>query len=59
VLFRSATGLKPAEDFGLDKTNVMVEYIPISVTKQYEQEIIEDYEDYSRKESVRLTRGEK
>jgi hypothetical protein len=37
----------------------MVEYIPISVTKQYEQEIIEDYEDYSRKESVRLTRGEK
>jgi KUP system potassium uptake protein len=57
--FVKATGLKPAEDFGLDKTNVMVEYIPISVTKQYEQEIIEDYEDYSRKESVRLTRGEK
>jgi KUP system potassium uptake protein len=56
--FVKATGLKPAEDFGLDKTNVMVEYIPISVTKQYEQEIIEDYEDYSRKESVRLTRGE-
>jgi KUP system potassium uptake protein len=57
--FVKATGLKPAEDFGLDKTNVMVEYIPISVTKQYEQEIIEDYEDYSRKDSVRLTRGEK
>ncbi len=57
--FVKATGLKPAEDFGLDKTNVRVEYIPISVTKQYEQEIIEDYEDYSRKESVRLTRGEK
>lgn len=42
--FVKSTGLKPAEDFGLDKTNVMVEYIPITVTKQYEQEIIEDYE---------------
>lgn len=50
--FVKATGLKPAEDFGLDKTNVMVEYIPISVTKQYEQEIIEDYEDYSKDKST-------
>jgi KUP system potassium uptake protein len=57
--FVKATGLKPAEDFGLDKTNVMVEYIPISVTKQYDQELVEDYEDYSEKKSkVRLTRGE-
>lgn len=53
-----STGLKPAEDFGLDKTNVQVEYIPISVTKQYDQELVEDYEDYSRSESIRLTRGE-
>lgn len=57
--FVKATGLKPAEDFGLDKTNVMVEYIPITVTKQYTQELVEDYEDYSEKKSkVRLTRGE-
>jgi KUP system potassium uptake protein len=57
--FVKATGLKPAEDFGLDKTNVMVEYIPISVTKQYDQELVEDYEDYSEKKSkVRLTRDE-
>ena len=47
-----------AKDFGLDKTNVQVEYIPISVTKQYDQELVEDYEDYSRSESIRLTRGE-
>jgi len=52
-----STGLKPAEDFGLDKTNVMVEYIPISVTKQYEQEIIEDFEDYSTTNKVSLERG--
>lgn len=57
--FVKATGLKPAEDFGLDKTNVMVEYIPITVTKQYTQELVEDYEDYSEKKSkIRLTRGE-
>lgn len=56
--FIKSTGLKPAEDFGLDKTNVQVEYIPISVTKQYDQELVEDYEDYSRSESIRLTRGE-
>jgi hypothetical protein len=41
------TGLTPAEDFGLDKTNVAVEYVPISVTKQLDQEMIEDSEDYS------------
>jgi KUP system potassium uptake protein len=52
-----ATGLKPAEDFGLDKTNVMVEYIPISVTKQYEQEIIEDFEDYSTPNKVSLEKA--
>lgn len=45
--FVKATGLKPAEDFGLDKTNVIVEYIPISVGKQFHQEMTEDYEDYS------------
>jgi KUP system potassium uptake protein len=45
--FIKATGLKPAEDFGLDKTNVKVEYIPITVTKQFDQELVEDYEDYS------------
>jgi KUP system potassium uptake protein len=56
--FVKSTGLKPAEDFGFDKTNVQVEYIPISVTKQYDQELVEDYEDYSRSESIRLTRGE-
>jgi KUP system potassium uptake protein len=57
--FVKGTGLKPAEDFGLDKTNVVVEYIPISVTKQYDQELVEDYEDYSlKKGNVKLTRGE-
>lgn len=51
------TGLKPAEDFGLDKTNVKVEYIPISVTKQYNQELVEDWEDYSNdKSTIKLTR---
>jgi KUP system potassium uptake protein len=45
--FIKSTGLKPAEDFGLDKTNVVVEHIPITVTKQYSQELIEDWEDYS------------
>jgi KUP system potassium uptake protein len=55
--FVKATGLKPAEDFGLDKTNVMVEYIPISVTKQYDQILVEDFEDYSKgKEKVHLRR---
>lgn len=47
--FVKATGLQPAEDFGLDKTNVFVDYIPISVTSQIDQEITEDYEDYSKK----------
>jgi KUP system potassium uptake protein len=45
--FIKSTGLKPAEDYGLDKTNVIVEHIPISVTKQYSQELREDWEDYS------------
>lgn len=47
--FVKASGLKPAEDFGLDKTNVEVDYIPISVTSQVNQEMTEDYEDYSEK----------
>lgn len=55
--FVKSTGLKPAEDFGLDKTNVMVEYIPISVTKQYNQEIIEDFEDYSKDNKKTLKEG--
>jgi KUP system potassium uptake protein len=45
--FVKSTGLKPAEDFGLDKTNVVVEYVPISVTAIIQQEITEDFEDYS------------
>ncbi|MEY3237231.1 MAG: hypothetical protein RI883_1332 [Bacteroidota bacterium] len=57
--FVKSTGLKPAEDFGLDKTNVVVEYIPICVTKQYDQELVEDWEDYSEKNNkISLTRGE-
>ena len=47
--FIKMTGLTPAEDFGLDKTNVVVEYVPISVAKQLDQEMIEDSEDYSLK----------
>ncbi len=46
--FVKATGLKPAEDFGFDKTNVIVDYIPITVAKKVTQELTEDYEDYSR-----------
>ena len=45
--FVKSTGLKPAEDFGLDKTNVVVDYIPISVAKSVNQELTEDFEDYS------------
>jgi KUP system potassium uptake protein len=45
--FVKSTGLKPAEDFGLDKTNVVVDFIPISVTKVVTQELTEDFEDYS------------
>ena len=44
-----STGLKAAEDFGLDKTNVQEEYVPINVTKQYQQEIHEEFENYSCK----------
>jgi KUP system potassium uptake protein len=47
--FVKSTGLKPAEDFGLDKTNVVVDYIPITVANQVDQELIEDFEDYSQK----------
>lgn len=58
--FIKSTGLKPAEDFGLDKTNVLVEHIPISVTKQYSQELIEDWEDYSKQNSkIALSRHSK
>ena len=46
--FVKALGLKPAEDFGLDKTNVVVEYVPISITKRMNQEMTEDFEDYSK-----------
>ena len=45
--FIKATGLSPAEDFGLDQTNVEVEHVPISVTEKINQEMIEDNEDYS------------
>ncbi len=45
--FVKSTGLKPAEDFGLDKTNVVVDFIPISVAKSVNQELTEDFEDYS------------
>lgn len=55
--FIKLTGLTPAEDFGLDKTNVVVEYVPISVTKQLDQEMIEDHEDYSIK--INKTVGKK
>jgi KUP system potassium uptake protein len=54
--FIKMTGLTPAEDFGLDKTNVVVEYVPISVTKQLDQEMIEDSEDYSTKLNKTLDR---
>ena len=47
--FIKSTGLKAAEDFGLDKTNVMEEYVPINVTKQYQQEMNEEFENYSCK----------
>jgi KUP system potassium uptake protein len=45
--FIKLTGLSAAEDFGLDKTNVTVEYVPITVTKQFNKVMIEDSEDYS------------
>jgi KUP system potassium uptake protein len=54
--FIKATGLSAAEDFGLDKTNVAVEYVPISVTKQLDQEMIEDSEDYSLKMDKKMDR---
>ena len=51
--FIKNTGLKAAEDFGLDKTNVMEEYVPINVTKQYEQEMHEGFENYSCTDSTK------
>ena len=47
--FVKSTGLKPAEDFGLDKTNVIVDYIPISVAAKVDKELTLDFEDYSQK----------
>jgi KUP system potassium uptake protein len=45
--FIKTIGLTPAEDFGLDKTNVVVEYVPISITKKFNKQMVEDFEDYS------------
>ena len=45
--FIKSLGLTPAEDFGLDKTNVVVEYVPINVAKRLNQKMTEDFEDYS------------
>lgn len=47
--FIKSLGLKSSEDFGLDETNVIEEFIPISVTKQFNQEMCEDFENYSDK----------
>ena len=47
--FIKKLGLKSSEDFGLDETNVIEEFIPISVTKQFDQEMCEDFENYSNK----------
>lgn len=47
--FIKGLGLKSSEDFGLDETNVIEEFIPISVTKQYNQEMCEDFENYSQR----------
>jgi KUP system potassium uptake protein len=45
--FIKSTGLQAAEDFGLDKTNVVVEYIPIDVGERLDANPIEVYQDYS------------
>lgn len=44
--FIKSTGLKPAEDFGLDETNVQVEFIPINVTEKMDTTPVEVYQDY-------------
>jgi KUP system potassium uptake protein len=44
--FIKSTGLKAAEDFGLDKTNVKVEFIPINVTEKIDTTLTEVYQDY-------------
>lgn len=54
-----SSGLQAAEDLGLDKTNVVVEHIPISVAKQYNFEVIEDYEDYTDKTVIQRKKSQK
>jgi KUP system potassium uptake protein len=44
--FIKSTGLKAAEDFGLDETNVKVEYIPINITEKIDTTLTEVYQDY-------------
>jgi|TARA_R110000737_G_scaffold134572_1_gene165900 KUP system potassium uptake protein len=44
--FIKSTGLKAAADFGLDETNVSVEYIPINVTEKIDTTLTEVYQDY-------------
>lgn len=44
--FIKSTGLKASEDFGLDETNVNVEYIPINVTEKIDTTLTEVYQDY-------------
>lgn len=38
--FIKHTGLQAAEDFGLDKTNVEEEFVPISIGMKYDREIV-------------------
>jgi KUP system potassium uptake protein len=40
--FIKSLGLKSSEDFGLDQTNVIEEFIPISVTKEFDSTLRED-----------------
>ena len=44
--FIKSTGLQAAEDFGLNRTNVKVEYIPINVTDKFDVTPVEIYQDY-------------
>ncbi len=44
--FIKSTGLKAAADFGLDETNVKVEFIPINVTEKIDTTLNEVYQDY-------------
>ncbi len=55
--FIKHTGLKPAEDFGLDKTNVLVEYIPINVSERLDLnpvEIFQDYDDSVKRKKFKM-----